>query len=112
MATRRVKMQDEVKDAPPPVDTPDVTGSSVVRAVQSQVYVVTSTRFRDGKFQVQLEYSWRGRSYTMTLPDNVLRAMLRQRDTLIAKGRRRAAKAAAAKRKALGIVTGFKKKQA
>ena len=96
---------------------PDVvkTKPSTVRALTpvlalSQTFIVQTYRQRDQGDSIFVEYIGAEGSLRLALPPVVADTIARQRDVLTDKSRRKGAKAAAADRKARGIVPSFKRK--
>jgi hypothetical protein len=96
---------------------PDVvkTKPSTVRALTpvlglSQTFIVQTYRQRDQGDSIFVEYIGAEGSLRLALPPVVADTIARQRDVLTDKSRCKAAKAAAADRKARGIVPSFKRK--
>src|SRR5471032_2780394 len=96
---------------------PDVvkTKASTVRALTpvlglSQTFIVQTYRQRDQGDSIFVEYIGAEGSLRLALPPVVADTIARQRDVLTDKSRRKGAMAAAADRKARGIVPSFKRK--
>jgi hypothetical protein len=96
---------------------PDVvkTKPATVRALTpvlglSQTFIVQTYRQKDQGDTVFVEYIGAEGSLRLALPPVVADTIARQRDVLTDKSRSKAAKAAAADRKARGIVPSFRRK--
>jgi hypothetical protein len=93
---------------------PDVTSTeqSVVTDLDpvtevASTFIVQTYRQREVGDFVFLQFIGKDGSFRVYLPPGVSDAIVRQRDAVTAKNRRRAAKAEAARRKAAGIKPGF-----
>jgi len=98
---------------------PDVTKTKAVtiRFVHPilellQTFVVQTYRHRERGDTVSIEFMDKDGSYRIALPPAVCNAIARQRGSATTANRKKAAKAEAARRKAMGIKPGFMKKGA
>jgi hypothetical protein len=98
---------------------PDVTSTeqSVVTDLDpvtevASTFIVQTYRQREVGDFVFLQFIGKDGSFRVYLPPGVSDAIVRQRDAITTKNRRRAAKAEAQRRKAAGIAPGFAKKRA
>ena len=96
---------------------PDVlkTHATTVRAPTrvlelTQTFIVQTYRQRDEGDTILVEFIGVEGSLRLALPPVVAATIARQRDALTTKARQKAARAAAAERKARGIVPNFRKK--
>lgn len=94
---------------------PDVThaGPSTVRSVNfigtSQTFIISTYRMRDKGDTVFLESVSADGSMRLVIPPKVVDAIVRQRDVLTGKVRKKVGKASAEARKARGELPGFMK---
>jgi hypothetical protein len=74
---------------------------------QAQTFIVQTARHREQGDTIFVQYIGKDGSFRVALPPAVADVIARQRDAVTTKNRRAGARAAAADRKARGIVPGF-----